>query len=353
MTPSDKERIIPQCEVKVGGLILKSPDYMIESVNVQLSVSATANSCDVTLFCEYDHSGSRIKGGALSVVQAGKKAEIKLGYKQTKKVFKGYINSVTTDFSADGVLINFSCLDARGLLMGNTSWQNYENESVSQIINKLLSPIQSYTDGVQVSVSGSADKEHPMTQHDVDDYTYICNLAKLTNSSFCMTDTKLRFVKNIYRSAKLLETYTWGKDILSFSRTVELAEQLGAVKVSGSDPNTIKAFTATAKPQGSGGKTGAQLCSGVKRKEKEINSSFVKNKSEAQAYAEAVMFESAINLCNGSATVLGNQKLSPGGMVKFAKLDPDLNDTYYITSINHKYSASGFLTVIGFSATAV
>ncbi len=352
MTPSDKEVIIPQCEVNVGGSTLKSPDYMIESVNVQLSTGTKANSCDVTVFCEYDHEGSKIKGKAISTIQAGKKVTVKLGYKQTKKVFMGYINAVTADFSADGVVISFSCLDARGLLMGNTSWQNYENESVSQIINKLLTPVKSYTDGVQVSVSGSADEEHPMTQHDVDDYTYICNLAKITNSSFCMTDTKLRFVKNIYKSAKLLETYTWGKDMLSFSRTVELAEQLGAVKVSGNDPNTIKEFTATAKPQGSG-KTGAQLCSGVKAKEKEITSSLVKNKNEAQAYADAVMFESSMKLCSGSATVLGNQKLLPGGKVRFAKLDPDLNDEYYITSINHKFGAGGFITVIGFSASAV
>ena len=353
MTPSEKERIIPQCEVQVGGSKLKSPDYMIESVNVQLSSGVSANSCDVTLFCEYDHSGSKIKGNAASMIQAGKKVVVKLGYQQTKKVFMGYINSVTTEFSSDGVVICFSCLDARGLLMGNTSWQNYENESISQIINKLLNPVRAYTDGVQVNVPGSADKEHPMTQHDVDDYTYICNLAKVTNSSFCMTDTKLRFVKNIYKSAKLLETYTWGKDMLSFSRTVELAEQLGAVKVSGNDPNTIKEFTATAKPQGSGGKTGAQLCSGVKAKEKEINSSFVKNKNEAQSFADAVMFESSMKLCSGSATVLGNQKLEPGGKIKFAKLDPNINDTYYITSINHKFSAGGFLTVIGFASPAV
>ncbi|MGN0688047.1 MAG: phage late control D family protein [Oscillospiraceae bacterium] len=350
MTPSDKEVVAPQCEVRVGGMLLKSTDYMIESVDVRLSAGTSSNSCDVTLLCDYDHSSSKISGGLLSLITAGKKVTVKLGYKQTKKVFMGYINSVVSEFSSDGVVVSFSCLDARGLLMGNTSWQNYENESISQIITKLLNPVRSYTEGVQVSVPGKADKEYPMTQRDVDDFTYICNLAKLTNSSFCMTDTKLRFVKNIYKTARLQESYTWGKDILNFSRTVELAEQLGSVTVSGNSPDTIKEFSATAKPPSGKGKTGAQLCSEVKAKEKEIVSSLVKNQSEAKAYAEAIMLESAMKLCNGSATVLGNQKLTPGGKVKFSKLDPNIDGEYFINTINHKFSAGGFLTTIGFSA---
>ena len=353
MTPSEKERIAPQCEVRVGGILLKSTDYFMESVNVKLSAGTSSNSCDVTLISAYDTSGSKIPGGLMSLITAGKKVVVKLGYKQTKKVFIGYINSVSVEYSTDGVVISFSCLDARGLLMGNTSWQSYENESISQIITKLLNPVSQYTEGIQVSVPGKADKEYPMTQRNVDDFTYICNLAKITNSSFCMTGTKLKFVKNIFKTATLQETYTWGKDLLSFNRTVELAEQLGAVTVSGNSPDTIKEFSATAKPPSGRGKTGAQLCPEVKAKEKEIISSLVKNQSEAKTFAEAVIFESAMKLCSGSATVLGNQKLSPGGKVAFKKLDPKIDGEYYIKSIDHKFSAGGFLTVIGFSAVAV
>lgn len=353
MTPSDKECIAPQCEITVGGMILKSSDYFLESVHVRLSANTSSNSCEITLMCDYDHSGSKISGGIMSLLTAGKKVVVKLGYKQTKKVFIGYINSVSVEYSSDGVAFSVSCLDARGLLMGNTSWQNFENESISQIITKLLNPVRKYTEGVQVSVPGKADKEYPMTKRDMDDFTYICNLAKLTNSSFCMTDTKLRFVKNIYKSASLQETYTWGKDVLSFNRTVELAEQLGSVTVSGNSPDTIEEFSATAKPPSGRGKTGAQLCSEVKKKEKEITNSVVKNQSEAKAYAEAIMFENSMKLCSGSATVLGNQKLSPGGKVRFAKFDPKIDGEYYISTIDHKFSAGGFLTVIGFSAASV
>lgn len=353
MTPSAKEVIAPQCEISVGGIPLKNPFCELESVDVKISAGTQANSCDVTLLCEYDNSGSKVANGLLSLLTAGKKVVVKLGYKQLKKVFMGYINSVSVDFSADGVLVSFSCLDARGLLMGNTQWQNYENESISQIINKLLKPVKKYTEGIQVSVPGKADKEYPMTQRDVDDFQYICNLAKLTNCSFCMTDMKLRFVKNIFKTARKLETYTWGKDILSFNRTVELAGQLGSVKVSGNSPDTIEEFSAEAKPPSGKGKTGSQLCPEVKLKEKAINNSLVKNQSEAQNFADAVMFEIAMKLCTGSATVLGNQKLVPGGKVEFEGLDPAVDGEYYISSVEHKFSTGGFITVIGISAVAV
>lgn len=341
----------PQCKVIVDGSELKSSTYYIEAVNVQVSASSRANSCDVTIVANYDYKNSCIGDSLLKKVTAGKKVRIEMGYSLTRPVFMGYINSVSVSYSEGGVEISFSCLDARGMLMGNVSWQTYENESISQVIKKILQPLSSYTTGVVVNVPGAADKENPLSQNNLDDYQYICQLATLTGSSFCMPSTKLKFVKNVYKSGSRQGTYKWGRDLLSFERNVELAEQLGSVTVSGNSPENIKEFSATAKPPSGSGKTGAQLNSLVKGKEREVTSFAVKNQNEAKTYADSMMFDSAMKMCTGTARVVGNANLVPGGKIKFDGLDPELNGDYSITSLTHSFSTAGFLTTIGFAKT--
>ncbi len=346
-----EDYINPQCKVIVDGSELKSSTYYIESVNVQVSASTSANSCDVTIVANYDYKNSCISDGLLKKVTAGKKVKIEMGYSLTRPVFMGYINSVSVSFSEGGVELSFSCLDARGLLMGNVSWQTYENESISQVIKKLLDPLTAYTTGIVVNVAGEADKENPLSQNDLDDYQYIIQLAKLTGSSFCMPGTELKFVKNVYKSGSQQGSYKWGRDLLSFERNVELAEQLGSVTVSGNSPENIKDFSATAKPPSGSGKTGAQLNSLVKGKEREVTSFAVKNQNEAKVYADSLMYESAMKLCTGTARIVGDANLVPGGKVKFEGLDPELNGVYSITSLTHSFSTAGFLTTIGFAKT--
>lgn len=341
----------PQCGIYIDGSQLKTGSYYIESVNVQISAETQANSCDITLIADYDNKSGKISGDLSSKITAGKKAEIKLGYENPDTVFLGYINSVSTSFSSDGIAVTFSCLDARGLLMGNSQWQSYENEKMSMIIESLLKPISAFTEGIEVSVSAEADKENPMAQNEMDDYQYICNLAKLTGSSFCMSKNKIYFGKNILKSGSLKESYEWGRDIISFTRNVELSGQIGSVTVYGNEPDTISEFSSTASPPGGSGKTATQLCSAVMGKTQEKFNNTITDQNQAKAYAESIMFDSAIKLCTGSVQVLGNEKLLPGDKVNFSGLDPQINGEYVVTSLTHNFGIGGFLTTIGFART--
>ncbi len=341
----------PQCGIYIDGSELKTSSYSIESVNVQLSSSTQANGCDFTVAADYDNKNSKVAGDLLTKVSPGKKAEIKLGYEKPDTVFLGYINSVDISFTADGIAVTASCLDARGLLMGNSQWKSFENEKMSMIIESLLKPVKSFTGGIEVSVNAEADKENPLSQNELDDYQYICNLAKLTGCSFCMKGKKLYFGKNILLTGSLKESYEWGRDIISFTRKIELSGQIGSVTVHGSEPDTINEFSSTATPTGGSGKTASQLCSTIGSKTQEKFNNTITDLNQAKAYAESLMFESAIRLCTGSAQVLGNEKLAIGDKVKFGGLDPNINGEYIITSLEHSFGSGGFLTTIGFSRT--
>ena len=342
---------VPQCKIFVDKTELKSSEYDIEQVNVQLSTDTKSNSADVTIVSKYDNKNSVVGGGLLSKLSAGKRVKIEMGYKLTSVVFLGYVNTVETSFSEGGVTVSFSCLDARGLLMGNITWQTYETENIQQIVTDMLNSVRTYTDSVTVQVEGKVDKEQPQAQNELDDFKYLCHLAKLTNSSFYMTATDLKFVKNGFEKFSVVEKYKWGEDVISFNRKVELSEQVGAVKVTGISPDTVEEFEATVKASSSDGKTAGQLNSAVGKKELTISSLTVKDQQEAQAYAQAMMFEAAIKLSTGTAQVLGNEKLVVGKGVNFSGLDPNINGNYLITSLNHSFGPGGFLTTIGFASS--
>ena len=126
MELNNEELLLPQCRVFVDGRQIKASEEMIESVSVQLSASQMSNSCEVVIFCDHDHGRSTI-GNIISRASAGKKIRVEMGYRLTKPVFMGYINAAGVSFSEDGVTLTLSCLDARGLLMGNTSRESFEN----------------------------------------------------------------------------------------------------------------------------------------------------------------------------------------------------------------------------------
>ncbi len=342
---------VPQYKILVNNQELKPEKFSVESIRVQLSASSKANSCDIAFICRFDYKNSKIEDDLIKKLQPGGKISVKLGYATQTDVFMGYINTASVEYSAEGIFLEITCLDARGMLMGNTSWETFENESKAQIVQKILDSVKSYTDGVEVKLSGAADKENPETLKKQDYYSYICNMAKLTGSSFCMIGTKLKFVDNIYSTASVKSKYKWGKDLLSFSRNANLSGQLGSVTVSGIQPDTLKEFTSTAKAPG--GKSGASLNSGVKEKTKEIESGLVKNQKEAKAYAESLMRESSMKLVSGQARVVGDEKVTPGTKVNFSGLDPHLDGDYFITTVQHSFSAGGFLTSIGFCRSTI
>lgn len=339
---------VPQCRIYIDGSLLKTAEAMLESVSVQLSVSEMSNSCELSFFCGYDHDRSRA-GDILSKAEVGRKIEVELGYELTKKVFIGYINSQNLEFSSDGVALSVSCLDARGLLMGNVSRESFENKSVAQVVKDILEPLNSYTDGITVSLAGSADKETPLSQYEMDDYQFVCRLAKLTGCSFYMNGTKLNFVKDIYSSASLKGTYSWGKELISFGRNIELSEQLGRVRVIGSEPDTGESFYVDATPISGfgGGKTGAALCKLVGKRVKEVVCKSIKTRKEAETFAESIMRKSCLNLCKGKARIIGSD-VKPGEKIKFDGLDPKVNGIYYVTGVTHTFSESGYVTDIAF-----
>ena len=350
------EKHFPQYKVLIGGKELSAEKYSVIAIDVNLSSSVNANDCQIVFAGKYDSEQSEVGGGLISKLAVGKRAEVMLGYKSPSSVFLGYINSVNVDFGAGGVTVTAQCIDARGLLMKNYSWKTHQKETYSQIVNEMLKPLSEFVKKITVSVpepKGDAAKEMPKVKDGEDDFRYLVNLAEQTKSSFCVINGELKFVADITDKGRVAGEYTWGKDLLSFTRQTDLSNQVGSVIVHGTEPDTLKTFEAKSAPLSGRGKTGAQLSKSVRNKVIEIHSAEVKTREEAQKLADATLLKHSITLCRGTAQVLGSEKLFPASKVKFDGLDPDVDGEYIITGVHHRFDGGGFVTDIEFSGYTV
>lgn len=344
----------PQYRVIIGGKELKNNKEFILSIDINMSASSNANDCQIVLAGKYNDEQSSLENDPLKKIQVGKKAEVKLGYSSLKTVFIGYINTVSVSFDTSGVLITANCIDARGLLMGNYSWENHKNETYAQIVNAMLSPLANYCSGVDVSIkepSGDTPKEIPKVKKNTDDFAYLTRLATRTKSSFCMVNNRIKFVSDLTGSGSVVANYEYGKNLLGFSRTVNLSNQVGSVVVTGKDPNTLKTFSAKSKSPN--GKTGAKLFDGVKKKVVEIESSEVQTTEQAQKLADSTMMKYAMTLVKGSVKVLGNPDLQPFSQIRVKGIDNSVDGVYNIKEIHHSFSGAGFISDITFDGYSV
>lgn len=341
-----EDYINPQCEILIDGKSLKITECSVEQVMVKLSLVDKLNSCMITLSAAADYKNGEIAGGILDKLRIGTKAVVKMGYSKTTEVFMGYVNTVDVMLTGEGVIINVSCLDARGLLVGNTKWKSYDKQKLKAILEGLFEPLRPYLKQTTVKIKEEQNKEvPPPTRTEIDDYSYVQYLASITDSSFYMPGAELKFVSNVYEEGKIVADYTWGESLISFRRTADLSEQVESVTVEGSSPDDEETFKSTVKATQKGGKVEKP----VKGKEQTVSSQTVKNAKEAKKYAEAIMTARLMKVCFGHADVLGNEGLETGQMVSFSKLDPYLDGVYTIMDLVHTYSTRGFITTIGFA----
>lgn len=346
---------LPTCCIYVGELLL-SPSYcLIREVTVCLTDYEKSNSCEVSVLCSPKYQSSE-KQAVISDLTVGKKVTVKLGRGTPVSVFTGYIDSVQIDLSKEETALTFFCLDARGLLMGNRTWKNYENQSVNRIAMLLLNNVKAYADGIRVSVSGEADGELPVTRSDLDDYAFLCRLAERNGCSFRMDGGVLKFEDNTDETSSPSKTVVWGRDVLKFSRFTELSGQVGEVRVYGKNLADAATFSASAKAESlTGGKRkcAADHCAAVGGRVYETHPIFLKNQEEAQRYARSLLSKLNARFCTGEVTVLGDENVSPGSVISLEGFDRCIDGNYAVRAVRHEYRRGEFLTALSISSPVV
>src|SRR5262249_30574729 len=136
--------------------------------------------------------------------------------------------------------------------------------------------------------------------------------------------------------------FHWGQNLISFSPSLNLSDQVTAVTVRGWNPVTKKPVEATADaaaldlgPDASKSGPAILAALGGKAKTEVVVDDAASTVEKARQLATALLVERSRMLIGGSAKVIGMPDLRPGCLTKLTGLGSRFDGEYYVKKVTH------------------
>ncbi|VTU20064.1 Phage protein D [Variovorax sp. PBS-H4] len=289
----------------------------------------------------------------------GRQVHIKMGYADDLlSMINGQITSVAPKFpQAGSPTLTVSGQDGMFKLKDK---RPDESESI-QYLDKRDSEIAvaiAERNKLRWVVDESEPIQHEVIQRMTDDATFLKErAARIDFDCHIVTDSKsgeatLFFVKPTDGREGTRQTsfaYRWGENLLSFTPTINLSDQVATVTVHGWDPDTKVPIIGKAGPddlpkQPDSGENGPQIAQRTQAgKQDVVVDAPVTSQEEATVLARSLLLRRAYDFVTASGQVIGKPELRPGHNLELSGLGR-FNGSYYITSVEHQIDHNGYLT---------
>ena len=326
--------------------IVKKEGMAITGLKVEKSLEKS-DMCSFSVCNAYDMASSDFKKDWLEKHLAiGNFIEVKMGYgDRLESVFKGLITSVKFDFPSGGSpSISVECHDKSYLMMKHKlsfAWHFMPYSAIAIILAGLY--------GLDFVVDFSVDIHDTVQQENESNYSFLQRLAKKIGYEFFISGDTLYFRIPYVGNLNPITTLKWGRSLKSFAPQFDLNEQACAVVTRGFSEMLDMAVIGLAGYVTVPGIDGQKIKNVMKNifmgnvidYEYDIG---ITSFFEAEAVALLKMGERLMKSLSGSGECIGLPELSPGRFIKIDGLGSQLNSTYYITSVTHTISESGYST---------
>jgi phage protein D len=334
----------PSVAIKIGGRQIDSATTPVSSLTVDLDAGQGAGGCRFTLESQYDYESSRWDSDIIEAVEVGKTLEIEAGYVSRKRVFYGFVDDYTLDYSADSApRITVNGIDAKGILMNTVDFEFMNDRAASAVVNSILDTCIKYKYATKKTVGELPTYKAQLIKENQSDYAFLCYLAGLFSVQFFVVDGEVVF-KNVLGDTQPVITLNMGVSLLNFSKKLSLRQQVGKVTVVKKKENdqeeTIKGEVISSTLRGTGKEAGDKV-TGIDGSEVTVESGFVNDTNECKQLAQAIFNERSLNFVSGQGRCVGIPEMIPGRYIELAGLDDHSDDKYYISKVTHEYSADG------------
>lgn len=338
---------VPTLKIKSGGSEIPLKDLSIKRVEVSLGTGFEASMAHFEVYEIYDLDARKFSSDAMdSYFTVGKTVEIYLGYIETSLVFKGYIESVKAIFSeGDFPHLEIECLDVKGLMMHGKKSVVMNLTTVSDAVSKILGTYGSLAGTKTVDSCTTLKRE--IQQNNETDYGFLCRVARAIHYEFFVLNGEVFFRKPKYSDSSPLITFEWGGMLLDFSVEQSLAKFVGKVTVKGYDDTEHKVIESTAQSPtkiGTGSKKPDQLASQLSSASMVVIDYEIGTVEEAKERALAELDARSIHFLTARGKTVGLPDLVPGKYIAIKNLDPKLDQSYYVTSVVHKFNNGDYYT---------
>lgn len=346
----------PKAVVKIGGSPLNGA-YRPNDFQIALSASFQAGFCRFKLEKAFvftdDCTAIALDAALQNNIALGKKVEIQLGYGDAAAttVFVGYIDAVYTDYDARfGVSLTLECLDAKGVMMNSVhSEQKVGLKKYSAAIEDVLNAYTSLI--AETAIDGDDDDiETPIEQHNESDYDFIVRLARKLNCLFYLQGGKAVLAKRTGLSSAAAVSYKIGEYVEAFKMQLSLKNKVSSVTVRANDEkDPAQAVAGSASSYQKLTEDGSAQTSAFssilpQRAARVVIDPTVTSNAQAQARAEAILYELYADLMTGSILTPGIPDVFPGQTVSVDGFGSPYDKKYFVRRVTHTLKDDVFTT---------
>lgn len=332
----------PAFDIHVDGQSFTLKQIAISMLKVETTIAAKSDSFQFRIENAYDAVARQFKWVG-SLIDVGKTITIELGYTdKLETVFDGIITGISVDYPAEGQpSIVVQGMDRSFFMMHSAKSSLWLNKKVSDVVKEIGGKY-----GLQVQVDDTTAMKPTIEQFKTSDFHFLKKLASELNYYFFVIEQKLYFKKPT-PSASPIVTLMYGKNLRSYSASVDISNQVGQFVVRGADPKTREPFQATSQSvnkYGTNGRTGKDIMNALTSQSVEIVYSDANSQAEAQTAANALANERAMDLISGEGECNGIPELRAGRNIKLEGLSPKFNQTLLLVSVTHLMNNQGYVT---------
>ncbi|NHZ89634.1 type IV secretion protein Rhs [Massilia sp. CCM 8733] len=292
----------------------------------------------------------------------GRQVHIKMGYADALlSMINGQITSVAPKFPQAGApTLTVSGQDGMFKLKNNRPETAQSIQYLDMRDSEIAIEI-AVRNKLDYVVQESAPIHHEVIQRMTDDATFLKErAARIDFDCHIVTDARtneatLFFVKPADGREGTRPTtfaYRWGENLLSFTPTINLSDQVASVTVHGWDPDTKLPIVAKAGPEdlpkqansGESGESGPQMAQRTQAgKQDVVVDAPVASQEEAAVLARSLLLHRAYKFITASGQVIGKPELRPGHSLELSGLGR-FDGAYYVTRVEHQIDQNGYLT---------
>lgn len=336
--------MIPDFCIKVeGSQIQKSiqfPNLQVDEVRLKLSMDA-AGALSFCVLNAYDLAGRCFVNDIKKKFVLGKIITAEIGYVgNLTEVFKGYIHSVTYEYS-DSPVISVTALDFIRMMQENEVLKKtYKEQNPTEIFQSVMEKYNAICPDDSIKADSSNSQKDDLIQKG-NDYRFVKDiLCARECRDFYVLNGCAYFVDAEKKKSSVI-SLEWGKDILSFSHEKNYLDKCIQVNLADKSKQTQSIRI--------------QKVIKGKDQKKVLTTPVIRNVSmEAEGTSQDALrqvkkaaveeLRSSVQ-CSGSC--IGIPQIVPGRSLTITKMDQEIDGIYEIVSVEQHIGTDGFVTQFG------
>lgn len=343
---------VPAWQIRVDGKdLLRDLLVAASQVEADLALSA-AGRFSFTVVDAYSVLKNAFLSGrgqnVLDLLSFGSAVEIRMGYGDAgglPLIMTGVITEIGTNFPESG----YPELAVAGydhsfpMTVGKNS-KNWSKASDSDVVAEIAR-----FHNLAGDIETTREKHAQIEQNQESDMEFVKKLAERNHFEFYVRDKTLRFGKPKDQGDGVV-TLSWGKGLLSFKPTANLAGQVTAVEVYGWDVKAKQTIVGRAQAGSESGRAVRSESGGDELKKAGKQPPVLRirqpvfTQAEADTRAKAALNDLAKQFLTGDAESVGLPEIRPDETVTLAEVGEAFSKTYYVQQATHKVDGNGYRT---------